>query len=329
MIALLEEHPIAAWAGGRGTGGEHFFIYEGGTLATDFSVAPELRHAVSEMVRELAEWRLAVYLRRAGFTSGADRFVCKVSHSNGRPILFLPDRNRLAGIPEGLVDVTADGEAYHARFVKIAVNVLEKPGSEGNQLPDLMMKWFGPNAGQTGTAHTVEFTRSGGGFVMTPVKGAAEQGLQLWSGYSRASAAKALGFELKGWEPQLGIVERDSAILLFVTLDKTGKPKEHRYEDGFVSPTEFRWQSQNRNQRESDLGRRLAEHERLGIKVHLFVRGTAKSQGRAELFIYCGPVSFERWTGDKPITVWWKLQEGVPEGLTAALHVPRVQERNA
>jgi hypothetical protein len=164
---------------------------------------------------------------------------------------------------------------------------------------------------------------------MAPVKGQAEQGLQLWSGYSRASAAEALGFKLKGWEPQLGIVERENAILLFVTLDKSGKPKEHQYEDGFVSPTEFRWQSQNKTRQDSDLGRRIAVHERLGISVRLFVRGTAKSQGKAELFVYCGLVSFERWTGDKPITVWWELEEVVPQRIRGALRVPRAEGRDS
>jgi hypothetical protein len=33
--------------------------------------------------------------------------------------------------------------------------------------------------------------------------------------------------------------------------------EEHRYKDGFVSPTEFRWQSQNRTGRNSAMGQRI------------------------------------------------------------------------
>jgi len=70
------------------------------------SLPPSLRESGADFVRELAEWRLARYLRRAGAT-GAPRIVCKVSHTNGKPILFLPSRDRNPGIPEGWVEVTA------------------------------------------------------------------------------------------------------------------------------------------------------------------------------------------------------------------------------
>jgi hypothetical protein len=57
-------------------------------------------------------------------------------------------------------------------------------------------------------------------------------------------------------------------------------------------------------------------------QVHLFVRARGKSRSGTEPFIYCGPLKFERWESDNPITVWWRLSEPVPEGLRANLRVP-------
>jgi hypothetical protein len=269
-----------------------------------------LRESGAELVRELAEWRLARYLRRAGAT-GAPRIVCKVSHTNGKPILFLPSRDRNPGIPEGWVEVTADGETYQAKFVKIAVNVMTHGSSDTNVLPDLMHKWFGPNAGLPGTTFQVVFEQSPDGYILSPLTEQHQRRLTLWERYPRAEVPKFFGFELEGFEAQEGIVTRPGLILLFVTLDKSGKPEEHRYEDAFLSPTEFRWQSQNRTTRDSRVGRMLQNHRAEGTRVHLFVRPTAKMAGKAQPFTYCGELEFERWKGDKPVTVWWRLETPV------------------
>lgn len=58
MRRLLEQNPIAAWTGGRGTDGTRYFAYEGGVFRCTFTVAPELRGSFSEMVREIVERRL-------------------------------------------------------------------------------------------------------------------------------------------------------------------------------------------------------------------------------------------------------------------------------
>ena len=281
-----------------------------------------MRAAAAELARELAEWRLTTYLRRAGSIEGAPRIFCKVSHSDGRPILFLPSRDRVAGIPEGWVEVTADGEHYQAKFAKIAVNVMTRGGDEGNVLPTLMQKWFGPNAGLQGTTHQVVFERAGSdgaGYVLSPVKDSGPSGPELWRRYARKDVPKLFGFEFKGFESQSGVVTRPGLMLLFVTLDKSTLPEEHRYGDAFESPTVFRWQSQNRTTRESMAGREIAEHEKLGIAVHLFVRAKAKERGATEPFTYCGALKFERWDGDGPITVWWRLGSGVPVKLQVRL----------
>ncbi len=158
---LLEENPIAAWVGGKGTGGRAFFAYDGERFRATFRAPADVRPAFQEMVRETVDWRLAEYLSRTDVSAGeADRIVCKVLHAGGRPILFLPPREQHPGIPSGWTDIVADGKPYRANFVKVAVNVVQEPGSEENRLLELLRAWFGPDAGKPGTAHQVAFTRA-------------------------------------------------------------------------------------------------------------------------------------------------------------------------
>ncbi len=92
---------MAAWVGGAGTGQTSYFTFEDGIFSTSFSVPDALREAALDLVEELVEWRLAEYLRRSPQTQGPDRFVCRVSHAGGRPMLFLPDRDKTPGLPIG------------------------------------------------------------------------------------------------------------------------------------------------------------------------------------------------------------------------------------
>src|ERR1044072_1786874 len=105
------------------------------------------------MVRELVDLRLAQYLQR-------EEIVCKVSHAGGQPILFL-NRGKYPNTPEGWTSVSIDGENYRAHFVKIAVNVVRRPNADDNELPSIMRRWFGSNAGAPGTRHSVTFWRNG------------------------------------------------------------------------------------------------------------------------------------------------------------------------
>ena len=121
----------------------------------------------------------------------------------------------------------------------------------------------------------------------------------------------------------MGVVVRPGVTLLFVTLDKTAMQAEHRYEDAFLSAEEFRWQSQNRTKRESEAGVLLRDHVARGQHIHLFVRHMGKERGVTQPFVYAGELDFERWEGDSPITVWWRLRSPVPAELQARLKVPR------
>ena len=66
------------------------------------------------------------------------------------------DRGRNPGLPEGETDFIANDVVYTGNFVKIALNVIRRPGQPDNVLADLLRSWFGADAGQPGTAHFVE-----------------------------------------------------------------------------------------------------------------------------------------------------------------------------
>ena len=105
---------------------------------------------------------------------------------------------------------------------------------------------------------------------------------------------------------------------LFVTLNKGSMIQEHQYSDGFLSPAEFRWQSQNSTRQDSKAGEALSKHDEHGIHTHLFVRQTKMAGSKAAPCIYCGELDFDRWEGEKPITIWWRLRASVPERLWKA-----------
>jgi len=74
-------------------------------------------------------------------------------------------------------------------------------------------------------------------------------------------------------------------------------------------------QSQNRTAQDSKHGQMIRHHVERGIEVYLFVRRAKKIQGKSAPFYYCGQVTFDHWTGNRPITIDWRLKAPVPERL--------------
>ena len=317
----LEINPIRAWAGGAGTGGEAYFSYVDGTFASRTSIPDSERPALQELTRELTEWRLAEYLDRPG-PSVADRFLVKVNQSNGNPILMPLNREANPSRPDGWTPFVADGQRYRGNFAKVALNVAQKEGSERNELPSILRRWFGPDAGAPGTRHQVQLAREDDVWTLTP-SGVGVVAPVLWKAYSREQIPGLFGLEFNAPVWQQGFVRRGDKTFLLVTLDKRTAADEHKYEDRFLSASEFQWQSQNQTARESKPGETIRDHRKLGIEVLLFVRQRSKtSSGKASPFVYCGLVDFVDWDGDKPITVKWHLREDVPARLRSDLRVP-------
>ena len=306
LAHYLEKNPINAWAGGAGSGGTPFFEYENKRLRFLADVQKNQRNTYIQLVRELVEWRLTEYFDRpaTSVSDDATRFVAKVSHANGRPILFLPDRNKNPSldIPTGWTKILVNGEVLDANFVKIALNVLQRSGNKENVLPDVLRSWFGEHAGMPGTGFHVEFTNNDGQLQMTPIisPSVGTNPLEIGRSYMRDEIPPLfeLPFQASRW--QQGYVPVAGHIFLLVTLEKKGMPGDHHYADRFVSRDVFEWQSQNRHSRSSKGGQEIQHHAKHGVPVHLLVRKRGKIGSKAAPFVYCGELEFMNWEGDKP-----------------------------
>lgn len=321
LQAHLVENPVSAWSGGAGTGGRSFFTYSDRVFSSSIVVPDTERPALQELTREVAEWRLAEYFDRLT-TTAEGRFVIRVNQSKGNPILMPLNRDENPGLPEGWTHFLANGQRFKGNFVKVALNVAQKEGTDRNELPAILRRWFGPDAGAPGTRHQVQLAHENDEWTLTPV-GVGVLAPVLWKTYSREQIPGLFGLEFNAPVWQQGFVRRGNKTFLLVTLDKSGAADEHRYEDHFLSANEFQWQSQNQTARDSNPGKTIRDHKALGIDVLLFVRSRSKTNaGKANPFTYCGQVDFVEWSGDRPITVKWQLREEVPLRLRADLRVP-------
>lgn len=318
---MLKANPIDAWVGGRGTGGVRYFDFDENTLSSRITVPTALVGPAQELVREIVDWRLAEYFSRPGQGSTTE-FVLKVSHTDERPILFLPDRIAHPELPEGWTELRVGDETLNANFVKIAVNVVNRPSSEENILPRILHGWFGPDAGRPGTKHQVILRQEGLTWTLTP-RGMNSIGTVPFKAYKRSEIAPLFGLPYSERYWGQGFVRQGNHTFLFVTLDKTEQSENFKYKDHFLSASDFQWQSQNRTTRQSDAGQSIKDHKARGITVHLFVRAKAKTpDGRGAPFYDCGTVDFVSWEANKPITVIWRLDKPVPAALWNELGTP-------
>jgi hypothetical protein len=279
----------------------------------------EAREGFQELVRELADWRLAEYLSRHDLAASGSSFVMKVSHAGGRPILFYPNERDRAEIPQGWQTLTIDGVRHEANFVKVALNVVRLPGSDENRLPGILRGWFGPDAGRPGTSQQVVCESSEEGLMLRPADRREAEMAQSFRRYTREQIPRLFGdqFNPATWNAGFVVItpREPKHLCLLVTLNKGDMAREFQYGDRFLSGDLFQWQSQNRTRRESAHGRLIREHVARGVQVHLFVRGAKKRAGAAAPFTYCGPVTFVEWEGDAPITVRWRLANSLPKQM--------------
>ncbi|MHB2165629.1 DUF3427 domain-containing protein [Alsobacter sp. R-9] len=323
---LLVANPVRALVEARGTGGVSYFRLNDGRFETTFTVSE--RAAFKELAREILDWRLAQYLSRKDPI--VRDIICRVSRATGdRPILFLPNSAESLGLERGPLVVTVDGGEREAVVAKIAINVLRRPGTDENELPDVLRRWFGPDAGLPGRGERVKLIPTGGTWKMEPLGGAniatgnqGAGGVALWERYLREEIPPAFGLTFSQAIWNAGLVVQDPDVFLLVTLSKDGMTSDHRYVDHFISDREFAWQSQNRTTRASKHGQLLSRHREKGKRIHLFIRPTKKTGSKPTPFVYCGQVEFVSWEGDAPISIHWRLNEVVPERLRTWLEVP-------
>jgi hypothetical protein len=155
---------------------------------------------------------------------------------------------------------------------------------------------------------------------MPPEPAGEPKQLRVGASLMREQIPPLLGSKFSRTVWQQGIVAVPSGLALLVTLDKQGKVENQKYEDRFESPSRFQWQSQNQTTRTGKHGQLIQGHAAAGKQIHLFVRKRGKrANSTAAPFYYCGELVFERWEGERPITVWWRLKVPLGEELWAML----------
>ncbi|MDF1813021.1 MAG: DEAD/DEAH box helicase family protein [Verrucomicrobiales bacterium] len=163
--------PVEKWL--KKQAGRRWFSREDDIISFIGKCGPDLRETFEKMTGEIVDYRLAQYVKSRRLETidkpGDLTFLAKVSHSSGKPILFL-DRTANPEIPTGPTSVTLpNGETWTFRFVKIACNVAHPEGETDNRLSDLLREWFGENAGLPGTNFQVEFFSKAGSWTVKPV----------------------------------------------------------------------------------------------------------------------------------------------------------------
>jgi hypothetical protein len=162
--AYVRKNPVAAWAGEmRSDPSTAPFDVNDDGLVAKLRVQEPVRPAVEELVAELVEWRLVRYIDSLTASEATPSDVARLKvarNTSDQPILFLR-RDQNPPLPNGEVEILIDGEVHSARFVKVACNVLTRPGDTDNLLPELLKHWFGDDAGVPGTEHLVELFDDG------------------------------------------------------------------------------------------------------------------------------------------------------------------------
>ncbi|MET0406458.1 MAG: DEAD/DEAH box helicase family protein [Cystobacter sp.] len=147
-----------------------WFRTEGEEFVSLLPITAETRDVFHAMTQELVDYRLARYVAQEDIHIQADSFTAKVIHNGSqKPIIILPSRKGRPGIPENdaggeslPVPVTLpDGTVWTFLFAKLAVNKAwpADAAQSLNRLPELLRQWFGPNAGASGTAFQVRFSK--------------------------------------------------------------------------------------------------------------------------------------------------------------------------
>jgi hypothetical protein len=155
----------------------------------------------------------------------------------------------------------------------------------------------------------------------TPVPGLEYAPISLHAAYSLREILTAVGWlTAERRTPfQAGTLRlHDRQLeLMFVTLDKSeGFHDRVAYKDYAISRELFHWQTQNAAGPDTPAGRRYLDGKTNGWSFQLFVRSI---KGRA--YRACGPVTLVEATGDRPMSITWRLLTPLPARLFAEFNV--------
>lgn len=110
-------------------------------------------------------------------------------------------------------------------------------------------------------------------------------------------------FNRGSWHSGHVFLEKASAHVLLVTLNKQGQSANLRYINYWLDGERFHWQTQNSTTPENKRGRELIHHQELGLTIHLFVRENKLLNGKAAPFTYYGQMNYQNHEGSAPMSI--------------------------
>jgi superfamily II DNA or RNA helicase/SOS-response transcriptional repressor LexA len=114
-------------------------------------------------------------------------------------------------------------------------------------------------------------------------------------------------FNPGNWHSGHVVISEKNVHVLLITLNKQGKAENLRYQNHWIDDRHFSLQTQNQTTPANKRGREIINHEKLGIKLHLFVRDKKLESGKAAPFRYYGQVRYQKHEGSKPMSVSFEL----------------------
>lgn len=113
-----------------------------------------------------------------------------------------------------------------------------------------------------------------------------------------------------------GLLTNGNNYFLFIDLHKEKGIKDSiNYQDHFINPTLFQWESPNTKRQDSVQGHHITHNKEDGITLHLFIRKFRMIDQKSEPFIYIGTGDVISYKGNKPITTEIALHHEVPMAL--------------
>jgi superfamily II DNA or RNA helicase len=132
--------------------------------------------------------------------------------------------------------------------------------------------------------------------------------LQLHRFYRRPEIVRYFGVRYDPTKHNKGVLTFDGEVALITKLDTSGALRQHQYENRFVDSRHFEWTSQNQMRHDNAAGKAITEHQKTGVRLHLFVQATSHAEA-----CYVGPVRYLSSRLDGPMRVRFELEEAVPE----------------
>jgi SOS-response transcriptional repressor LexA len=162
--AWWKKWPITRWLDDQS--GTRWFRISDNIFHFHPKILKEHRLAFTRLTSELVDWRLAAWATSRGLAgeeggSGVE-FEASVVQVRGRAALRIK-RQAVNDLPIGLVSVQVpDGRALQFQFASTYCKACFAESVQQNELPSLLMEWFGRDAGLPGTNQKVRFQNTGG-----------------------------------------------------------------------------------------------------------------------------------------------------------------------